>query len=429
MDQPAVYIRTAFRKRHLDAVRHDRRNHQERNDDAEAGAEHATLADAHDSIVDPSGHVRYSSPGFHMSVLVLTDMKSLLVLALLVVPLAAPLAAQEKIAVIGLVHSHVWGHLGKMIGGKPAQLVGIAETNAELIAEAKKAGASDKLFYADYAKMLDEVKPDIVWAFVPNNKHLEIVRACAPRKIHVMFEKPLASTYKDALVIRQLAQKHGIYVLTNYQMAWWAANYTAKAQVDAGALGKVWRLRGVVGHGGPGSQGARNKYFFEWLTDPVGNGAGSLMDFGCYNALWSLWYLGRPETVYAQVNHLRPETFPKVEDNSTMVLHYKNGVGIYEGSWDLPRSFQDLEIFGLAASLYMTNGRVELRKGRESQQVTVDTLPPERAEPIAYMIDCIRNKRAPEGLVGLDLNVGVNEIIEAAKMSVKSGKAVALPLK
>ena len=30
--------------------------------------------------------------------------------------------------------------------------------------------------------------------------------------------------------------------------------------------------------------------FFDWLTDPEKNGAGALMDFGCYNALWSLWY-------------------------------------------------------------------------------------------------------------------------------------------
>jgi predicted dehydrogenase len=350
--------------------------------------------------------------------------------AIVCILLALPLAAQEKIAVVGLLHSHVWGHLGRMIKGDPAKLVGISETNPDLIAEAKKAGAADNLFFADYKKMLDETKPDIVWAFVPNNKHLEVMQACAARKIHVMFEKPLASTYKDALAIRDLAKKHGVYVLTNYQMAWWASNYAAKAQADSGSVGKVWRLRGVVGHGGPGSQGARSKYFFDWLTDPVENGAGALMDFGCYNALWSLWYLGRPETVFAQVNQLRPETFPKVEDNSTMILHYKNGVGIFEGSWDLPRSFQDLEIFGLNGSLYMANAKVELRKGRgQAENVSFEPLPPERAEPIAYMIHCIRSKKAPEGLVALDINVGVNEIIEAAKMSVKTGKAVPLPLK
>jgi len=155
------------------------------------------------------------------------------------------------------------------------------------------------------------------------------------------------------------------------------------------------------------------------------------MDFGCYNALWSLWYFGRPETVFAQVNHLRPDVFPKVEDHASLVLHYKTGVGMFEGSWDLPRSFQDLEIFGLEGSLYMQNGKLELRKGRgkDVQEISLEPLAQERAEPIAYMIACIRNKRAPEGLVGVDLNVDVNEIIEAAKMSVQSGKPVALPLK
>ena len=341
--------------------------------------------------------------------------------------LALPVYAQEyKIAVIGLVHSHVWGHLPKMIHGDTAKLVGIAEPNPDLVAEAKKAGANVP-FFDDYNKMLDQVKPDIVWAFVENNRHLEIVKACAPRKIQVMFEKPLASTFKEASEIRDLARKHDIQVMTNYQMAWWPANYTAKAEADSGAIGKVWRLRGIVGHGGPGSEGARNRYFFDWLTDPVKNGAGALMDFGCYNALWSLWYLGHPERVYAQVNHLRPERFPKVEDNADITLSYPNGVGIFEASWDLPRSYQDLEVFGRdGGSLYMQNGKVDLRKGKESKELKIDSLPPDRAEPIAYMVSCIRDHKPIEGLTALDINVDVVEIIEAAKESVKTGRSVSL---
>jgi len=343
--------------------------------------------------------------------------------------LALPLAAQEKIAVIGLTHSHVWGHLAKMVTGHAAQLVGIAETNPDLIAEAKKIGAPVDIFHPDAAKMLDELKPDIVWAFVPNNRHLEIIRLCGPRRINVIFEKPLASTYHDALEIRTLANRYRIRVMTNYQMAWWPSNYQAKAEVDSGALGRVWRIRGIVGHGGPSAAGVRNKYFFDWLTDPEQNGAGALMDFQCYNALWSLWYFGRPLTVYAQVNQLRPETYPKVEDNSTMVLKYKNAVGIFEGSWDLPRSFQDLEIFGLGGSLYVTNGQLEMRKGKgEMASVPLHPLPADRSEPVSYMVSCIRNHKPLEGLTSLDMNVGVVEIIEAAKLSVHTGRAVGLPL-
>jgi predicted dehydrogenase len=356
-------------------------------------------------------------------------MKKLIALAGLLAALPA-MAQEYKIAVIGLVHSHVWGHLNDMLRNDQAKLVGIAEPNQELVAEARKDAAragAEVPFFDDYKKMLDQTKPDIAWAFVENNRHLEIVQACAPRKIHVMFEKPLASSYKDAVAIRDLARKNGIQVMTNYQMAWWPTNYQAKAQADAGAVGQVWHLHGIVGHGGPGSEGPRNKYFFAWLTDPEKNGAGALMDFGCYNALWSLWYLGRPETVYAEVLHLRPDRFPKVEDNATIVLHYPNKAeSILEGSWDLPRSYQDLEVMGREGTLYMTQRGLQLRKGRDTKDLPAETLPPERAKPVAYMVHAIKSRKPLEGLVATDINVQVIEIIDAAKESVRTGKPVKL---
>ena len=145
----------------------------------------------------------------------------ILKILLVALPIVAPMAAATpKVAVIGLLHSHVWTQLPNMVRGDVVQLVGVAETHPELIAEAKKLGVADNLFFPDYQKMLDTVKPDFVWAFVENNRHLEIVKACALRKVHVIFEKPLASTAKDAMAIRDIANKSGIYVMTNYQMPW-----------------------------------------------------------------------------------------------------------------------------------------------------------------------------------------------------------------
>jgi predicted dehydrogenase len=347
---------------------------------------------------------------------------------LLMMAACLPAAAQApyRMAVIGLVHAHVWGHLSDMLKSKDVTLVGVAEPNRELLAEAKKAGVPDELLTTDYRKMIDEKKPDLVWSFVENNRHLEIVEALAPKKINIIFEKPLASTFKDSLRIQELANKYGIKVMCNYQMAWWPANYTAKGVADSGALGQVYRLHGVVGHGGPSNEGIRNQVFFAWLTDPVQNGAGALMDFGCYNALWSLWYLGRPESVYAHVNHLRPEIYPKVEDNADLMLSYKNAVGLFEGSWDLPRSYQDLEVFGLKGSVYMQNRSVEEQHGREKKAVDIKSLAPEDSEPVAYMTSRMRTNRPIEGMTALGINVQVVEIIEAAKESVRTGKAVGL---
>jgi predicted dehydrogenase len=346
-------------------------------------------------------------------------------LALLLPVLGTVVRAEHTIAIVGLMHGHVWGTLKTVTAGQTAKLVGVAETEPELIAEAKKRGVADNLFYSDYNKMLDETKPEIVWTFVENNRHVEIAKACAKRGIHVMFEKPLASTAQEAAEIRDVARKSHIYVLTNYQMAWWPSEYTAKRLVDAGEIGKVWRLRGVVGHGGPGGPTGLNKYFFTWLTDPVQNGGGSLVDFGCYNALWNLWIMGKPTKIYAQTNQLRPAEFPKVEDNATMLFWSPGGVGIYEASWDLPRSFQDLEIFGDKGSITVTREKVEMRKGRNpAEEVPITPLAPEASEPIAAMVHAIETKTEPGGMVGLDISVQVVQLIDAAKQSVKTSRAV-----
>ena len=375
------------------------------------------------------------------------------ILALLCL-LALPVAAQEyKIAVVSMLHAHVWLHLGTMLEGKNARLVGVAETLPELLARAKRTdqipqsqntrpGVPENLFFADWKKMIDETKPDIVWAFTPTNEHVDVVRYCAPRGIHVMMEKPLAATYKEALEIQALAKKYNTLAMANYGSTWQASNYAVKAAVDAGEIGPVWRLHAVQGSGGPGDP--KTSSFVSWLADPIKNGGGAMVDFGCYIVNWSLWLKGMPESVYATANHLKPDLYPNVEDNATMILNYKDGVAILEASWDLPPAQRTgNEIYGLKGSIVGSAIRKAGQPGaprpatpqgggRGQQQgdpLPVTPLPPERADPIAYMVDRIRHKQALDGPSALDLNVEVQEVLEAAKISIKTGKVVPLPLK
>ena len=364
--------------------------------------------------------------------------------------LALPVAAQEyKIAVVSMLHAHVWLHLGTMLKGDKVKLVGVSETLPDLIARATREdvipqtqnvtrpGVPQSLIFSDWKKMIDETKPDMVWAFTPTNGHLDVVRYCAPKGIHVMMEKPMAATLEEALEIQALARKHKILVLTNYGSTWQPAQYAVKAAIDAGEIGPVWRLHGMQGSGGPGDP--KRSSFAAWLADPVQNGGGALMDFGCYLVLWSVGLKGMPESVYATVQHVKPETFPKVDDNATIVLNYKDGVAILEASWDFPPA-QRLgnEIYGMKGSIVGSSIRRPGSPapagggGRGAQQgdpLTITPLPPERSEPIAYMVDRIRNKQPLDGPSALDLHVSVQEVLEAAKMSIKTGLAIPLPLK
>jgi predicted dehydrogenase len=355
-------------------------------------------------------------------------MRTLLSLALLALS-ALPLAAEDfTIAVVGLRHSHTWSHLDHMAKGEHAKLVAIAETAPDLVAEAQKRAPGVPVF-ADYRKMLDQVKPNIVWAFVENRRHLEIVEACGPRKIHVVFEKPLAATYAQAVAIRKAATKHGIEVMTNFGTAWTPSYYTAKHLVDAGATGDLFRMRAIIGHAGRNMGAGLNKYFFDWLTDPDGNGAGALMDFGCYNALLAQWFLGKPKSVYAYAIHLRPDEFPKVEDHAALIVGFHNAVAILEATWDKPGGDTDMVWYGTKAAMALQGNGVALYRGKQpAEQIAATPLPADRSEPIGYLTSRLKAHQHIDGLVALDINVGVLEIIEAAKRSIKTGQAVKLPL-
>ena len=73
-----------------------------------------------------------------------------------------------------------------------------------------------ELFFDSIEVMLDKVKPEAVAAFNKISEHIDVVEACAPRGVHVMVEKPLATNFSDAQKMVSLARKHDIQLLTSY---------------------------------------------------------------------------------------------------------------------------------------------------------------------------------------------------------------------
>ena len=121
------------------------------------------------------------------------------------VPAAAP--KRLRLAIAGLTHGHVHGILGRPDRGD-VEIVGIAEKNGELARRyAEHYGLASSLLFDDLATMLDRVKPDAVAAFGPTSDHLAVVEACAPRRIHVMVEKPLALSLAEARAHRPSSRR------------------------------------------------------------------------------------------------------------------------------------------------------------------------------------------------------------------------------
>jgi predicted dehydrogenase len=343
-------------------------------------------------------------------------------------------AAKTRLAIVGLDHDHVWGLLPDILKQPDATLVAIADPHPELVAKAKRRVPASVKFYSDYVKMLDDEKPDAVIVTTENDKHLAILRECAKRHINYSTEKPMATTGADAREMLRLARAAHIKLMVNYWNAWVAPSHELYHRVAAGDLGPIFKLEVLQGHQGPREIGV-SKYFADWLYDPVKNGGGALMDFGTYGAEWAMWLKGRPKSVFAYTLKLKTEQHNKVDDDATILLEYPDGTAVIQASWDWPESKGQVEVYGPKGSLLATQEELfyEPAKGQHDPKqpdgapVELQPLSPETSNPIAYFVSCIRGNKPIENPVSGEMNVGVIEILDAAKESIKTGHAVPMP--
>lgn len=336
-----------------------------------------------------------------------------------------------RVAVIGLVHTHVHWILGRESRGD-IEIVGIAEPNRALaLAYAQQHGYSLALVYSSMEEMITKTKPDAVLAFNTIYEHLKVVEYCAPRGIHVMVEKPLAVSMEHASKMLALAKKYNIHLLTNYETTWYGSNEKAYQLIrDEKLIGDIRKIVFHTGHPGPFEIGC-NPEFLEWLTDPVLNGGGALTDFGCYGANLATWLMQgeKPLTVTAITQQIKPHLYPKVEDEATIILTYKKAQVIIEASWNWPYSRKDMEVYGVTGYVFCKDGTYMLLRENEKaaeQHITAPKLPIYRNDPFAYFAKVINGdiKMAAYDLSAPDNNEIVIKILEAAKASVITGKTI-----
>ncbi len=340
-------------------------------------------------------------------------------------------AAPLRLAVAGLKHGHVHGLLSR-ISELPVEIVGIYEPDAELRTQAsKRYDLPEKLFFDDLLSLLDETHPEAVAAFNPIARHVDIVEACAPRGIDVMVEKPLAFSASDAARIQFLAKTNGIQVLTNYETTWYATTAEIDRRVrEQQELGTLRKIVVHDGHQGPQEIGVGPE-FLSWLTDPALNGAGALVDFGCYGVDLTLWLLnGRlPSTVTAVTQQLKPEIYPLVDDEATIVLAYPETQAILQASWNWPFNRKDIEIYGTKGYLSALDGRqMSARLGDDNQPLNYRVTLAPFSNPFEYLRAVVAGevKVSPNDLSSLELNVSVARILDAAIRSAREGKTVKL---
>jgi len=342
--------------------------------------------------------------------------------------------APIRLAVAGVTHGHASWILDRGNKGKTdIVLAAIYEPDSDLALRlAKQYHISEDLLYTDLNKMLDAVKPEALVAFGSIYEHMEVIEACAPRGIHVMVEKPLATNLAHAMKMKELARKYHIFILTDYETSWYpTTEKTYQLVNDSNYIGKVRKVIFHDGHEGPKEIGV-SKEFFHWLTDPVQNGGGALIDFGCYgaNLMTYLMQDEEPVSVTAVTRQFKPAVYPMVDDDATIVVNYPSAQCIIQASWNWPFGRKDMEVYGETGYAFSVNSslmrlRNNQSKGEHTIQVTSRDVQV-YDDPFSYFADVIKGLiQIPKmGLYSLENNVMVVRILDAARESAQSGKTI-----
>ena len=153
----------------------------------------------------------------------------------------------EKIKV-GVVGAGFMGglHASHYMANDAVELIGISDIVSERARELADKFACN--WYSDSRQMADEV--DAVSIAVPSTAHCTVAEMFIDRKVHVLIEKPLASTLKEAERIVELTKNNGVVCMVGHQERFNSAIMEASNMVEQPKFVEAHRQGRFGGRGG-----------------------------------------------------------------------------------------------------------------------------------------------------------------------------------
>ncbi|MBI3695253.1 MAG: Gfo/Idh/MocA family oxidoreductase, partial [Acidobacteria bacterium] len=190
---------------------------------------------------------------------------------------AAVLSAQAprkiRIAIVGTGH-RAWAHINVIKAGKvDVEIVALADPTPEFRDRAATLVGFAVATYSDYRKMLAEVKDlDGVLVVTPNFLHAEVTIAALEHGLHVLCEKPMATSVADANHMIAASKRAGKILQIGQQMRHTPLYEKMAALVKEGRIGQVQFASGNLFRGDWNPQSWRfNGAIWRFLTAAAGS--------------------------------------------------------------------------------------------------------------------------------------------------------------
>ncbi|MGB3307846.1 MAG: Gfo/Idh/MocA family oxidoreductase [Thermomicrobiales bacterium] len=324
-----------------------------------------------------------------------------------------------RVAILSFAHGHAHGYAGCIAANPHAELVVIADDNAERgQAAAERYGAP---WVADYREAVQRDDVDAVIICSENVRHREMTIAAAEAGKDVLCEKPIATTVEDAQAMIAACAEHGVKLQIAFPVRFNAATVALRDAVKAGQIGEPL----IIAARNPGTCP------HDWFVQPELSGGGAVIDHTVHVADVLRWMFDAEITeVYAEID-TRIYDFD-VDDTGLLMLRLSNGIPVsLDTSWSRPANNPIwggvmIDVIGetgvLSLDAYRNN--IELI---ETQGPTNARIPAEVTgdpEMVAAFIEAVRTDTEPP-VTGVD-GLRAMEVALAAYESAKIHAPVAI---
>ncbi|MBN8216194.1 MAG: Gfo/Idh/MocA family oxidoreductase [Spirochaetes bacterium] len=272
-----------------------------------------------------------------------------------------------------------------------ARITALFDTDASRAEALRASKVPEARIFNDFEALIRSGEVDAVTLCTPNFLHHPMTLAALGAGLHVLCEKPMAATLREADEMVAASKRAGRVLQIN-QSCRYAPVYRRLADLVAqGEIGTVHHIRCMRSGGSSPdvgwSPGAT------WFVSKQAQG-GVLLDIGIHMADIMRHIVGEVDRVSAIVDTRRPEI--DVPDNVTALFRFQNGAtGVLELSWTFPAGAGLLEIYGSAGTLrtgFAAAGIEVIKPGVPKPETRIDTPVDDGFSSYASFVAAIRGE-------------------------------------
>ncbi|MED1123079.1 Gfo/Idh/MocA family oxidoreductase [Bacillus atrophaeus] len=236
-----------------------------------------------------------------------------------------------KVGVIGCGSIAQYRHLPEYHMNKQAEIIAVCDSNQQR--SNKVAGQFGAKAYVNYKELLASGAIDAVSVCTPNYLHAPISIAALKSGLHVLCEKPMATSKEEAEAMIEASKETGKKLMIGHNQRFVSSHQKARQLIKSGEIGKIYSFRSTFGHSGPEGWSADGKESWFFKKDKAFIGA--LGDLGVHKTDVIRHILGEEIIEVGAFVETSAKDFANVDDNAVCVLKTESGIiGTLAASWN-----------------------------------------------------------------------------------------------